>query len=165
MFGTITIPAEMPYGITAREFEVDVDTASQMMQISADNRRSARTAEALGYDELAAYHLCLAQDWSRLASRQMHAFRSAVTVRTAIELEWARVVVESGHARFQIGACSDETCDDCDRPMWHHILVADTMRLCPFGRRYWTIARAIHDDHEELGGYPARDLLADIARR
>lgn len=51
--------------------------------------------------------------------------------------------VENWQARFWMGSCGDETCADCDRPLWHHIEHDSLGRLCPLGRRYWQLARAL----------------------
>lgn len=91
--------------------------------------------------------------------------RNAIKDRTIAEDIAAKSRVTRDQARFLMPSCAAETCLDCERPLWHHIAVGSSTILCPFGREYWTIARAILADR--YPGCPAssKTFLATIARR
>lgn len=165
MFGAITVPADLPDGLTVQMFATTADIARQMKEIAADNRRSAATARSLGFLSIDVYHTALARDWSARASDHMLQIALRFTVRSADEALQARHLVATGNARLLEVACAGETCQDCERPLWHHIVKLGTIVLCPFGREYWTLFRAIRQHHGQ-GGRPYNDGLAKmIARR
>lgn len=77
----------------------------------------------------------------------------------------ADTIVANHEAGFLSPACADETCEDCERPLWHHIAIVGAETLCPFGRRYWQIARALMPSVMGKDRSDDRMLLSVLARR
>lgn len=91
--------------------------------------------------------------------------QQSIKERTRQEREQAAAVVKVGGARFLAPSCAGETCMDCERPIWQHILLDVGGELCPFGREFWTFARAITGAMTPNTGEAVRDVLKIIAKR
>lgn len=165
MFGTIVAPAPPPAPMTADEWAATVLAARLCMEISTVNTRTAIVACTLGYDDLESYHIALAADW-RIKAYAATAEARNLFHQTAEGWKWlAEYAVKNKLARFAVDGCGHCSCDDCERPLWQHIVKADGDILCPFGREYWALARALmpsalgpdrSDDRAFLGAIASR---------
>jgi hypothetical protein len=77
------------------------------------------------------------------AYQMMWPFRFCIELRTTRERMDAESTVTDRFAQFLSGPCARETCKECTRPMWQHIAIFNGGTLCPFGREYWALARAL----------------------
>lgn len=93
------------------------------------------------------------------------ALRMSVCIRTWGEEAKAKQEIEDSAWAFPLPACGENaTCTDCERPQWHHLFASDGRVLCPFGRRFWQIARALVDSDCESPGLGCEPWLREIAR-
>lgn len=99
------------------------------------------------------------------ASASVWSLRWAISQRTLLEWRQAEATVRLGHAAFWSGSCAGETCMDCELPMWHHIIMTRGPALCPFGREFWVLARAIDQRARSYGYDDSVVNLKEIARR
>lgn len=100
-----------------------------------------------------------------MARAIMTPYRAAFEARTEMESAMASSMARVGAVRFLTPSCSGETCKDCERPLWHHVVKWGTVTMCPFGREFWSYARALTDDG---GGYhhdEGHEMLCKIAAR
>lgn len=94
--------------------------------------------------------------------------RMSIEERTREEVKDARYLAANGPAVFLVVACAGETCEDCERPLRHHINIddgSDREILCPIGRRFWQIARAIAPAYDAHMHKYSESIVATIARR
>lgn len=90
---------------------------------------------------------------TRLRSRQLRTaalnmmapFRVAIAERTEQEREQAWSMARTGNLSFYDTQKNRNDEHECGRPMWQHIIAYGGKTLCPFGREYWTYARALRD--------------------
>lgn len=129
------------------------------------HRSEASEFAARGEDYSAAWHIGQAGYARGRAMWVTLPLRTQIEQRTRTETTEARRLVNDGTARFMEPACGDETCGDCDLPLWQHIRIVGEQTLCPFGRRYWQIARALLSAGYGIGPKVRHELLANIARR
>lgn len=93
-----------------------------------------------------------------------YAIRFAIQERTRQEREQAEAVVAVGGARFMNSVDQVGDCLDCERPFTWHVLLDVGGILCPFGREYWTYARALVK-YDPSVRYDAAILkMRDVAR-
>lgn len=85
----------------------------------------------------------------------IYPIQATIKDRTYRERERAADCVRGGHAKMYTTSCAGERCDECQRPMWTHVVLDDDLILCPKGRDWATLARAIYSEGD-------RALAADI---
>lgn len=164
MFGTIYSPIRFPAIDGDCAFAMSVGAARQCM---AEYRR--RTVSHLNgpwptsgdwYVQIGT----LPQSARRDAYQIMHVWRWSIEGRTRVERIQAERLVADDNVWFVEPACAGDTCDQCSRPLWHHIALSDGDVLCPVGRRYWSLARAIVKETSGRDLAWHRTVLAEIAR-
>lgn len=140
--------------------------AADLMKRAADSRRHAYISRS-STGEI--YYFLDTEETKALrmmAHAIMTPYRASFEMRTEMERSQADAMVRVGAARFLAPACAGETCDDCDRPIWQHIQKWGTVSMCPFGREYWALARAIFFEakHTRTPGIEM-GVIRQIARR
>lgn len=100
-----------------------------------------------------------------MARAIMTPYRASFEARSEIESAMAASMVRVGAVNFLSPACAGETCLDCERPLWHHIVKWGTVTMCPFGREFWSYARALTTEGHEYRHGEGYELLCKIAAR
>jgi hypothetical protein len=162
MFGTIVAPAPPPPAMSADEWAATVVTARLCMEVRANNLRTAIVACQLGYCDLESYHIALAADWKTRAYAATAEARHLFRLAAIADASSAEYDVRHGLAWFASVACPGETCEKCTRPMWHHIARTGAPIICPFGREYWALARAIYATPEYTNRWTPRGIAVAI---
>lgn len=165
MFGTITVP-KAPIEVQADDLVGHIVGIALIQRDSRDRVRDEAHCQDVACIEI---HCQVSRDLAREYGTQMRyvtmPLRVAIRIRTDDESRMANLDVERGNAHFWVGSCADEACDDCDRPLWHHVVTISEGIICPFGRRFWSLARAILAKTYDGTPWDGRETLGKAARR
>lgn len=164
MFGTIHI-GDPDYQFDGRALFAYATGYAKECMAQAKRSEGHRDLAILAGDlQAAERHVAVIYRMRNDARLIISPFLSAIRIRTRVEKADAAALVEAGAAWFAEPSCSGETCMDCDLPLWHHIYVGGEGLKCPFGRRFWQIARALCERTDPKNKGWGDDTLRDIAR-
>jgi hypothetical protein len=165
MFGTINVPPREPELSGSTLWKIATADASHKMTMAKGLRYLATLAHQKGYHEVEIDNEIAADRAQREAYALMYPFRFCIELRTTRERMDAESTVTDRLAQFLSGPCAAETCDECARPMWQHIAILDGGTLCPFGRTFWHLARALQDGRYHESTKIQDTLIGVIASR
>lgn len=160
---TVSDPFGLGIDDSSRLLETIITEAVGWMEIRKKQLAKADERWELGSAGVSQMYMSLASGSRVTAYALGHIIRAQIATRTQMEALEALLAVRNGDAAFLTPACAGETCGDCDRPLWHHIRVGGDQTYCPFGRRFWQLARALQARDSERAGLDAYNLAA-IAR-
>lgn len=152
-------------GCVAEFIESDVRHAQKFTALAAEIRLTVPDFAHDGLDYTRNMYLRDVESYMAQARADGHLIRTVIRKIVDQESEQAREMVQDGQAYFAPCSCAGETCYDCERPIWHHIRAGDDGLLCPFGRRYWQLARAILMSTKGVTDADMRRALRVIAKR
>lgn len=156
------------YGIdemVGRWISADIERAIECVRVAAEYRQKTR-------DNLSNEWVYIRNQYEMRARQyrgeaRAHGWLVSKVIDSIVRAEESKVddMVTNRVVAFLTPACSEETCGDCDRPMWHHIAIKDKGTLCPFGRQFWQLARALGASYGVDDSQGWRDLISAIAQR
>jgi hypothetical protein len=152
-------------GMTAEWIEYDVQSAVGMVRVAAN-----WASKASDFSREDNTYLTVTPEMHRrdyMGQARQIGWRIAKVIDGIVrqEIQQAEAEVATGQWRFLEVSCSGETCETCERPLWHHVQSVDAERLCPNSRRFWHVARALMQHHLDLYPKAISRLAAVIAKR
>lgn len=165
MFGTISVPVPRPMFVDSELWDVDVDLAQALMTSYSSLMATAKAFHTVDEHEMEVKVAMVAIDMRSAAHGYMEVYRVQFEMRTERERRDAEETVADCRAQFLSGPLSYDECLDCTLLMRDHIAILDGGTLCPFGRQYWHLARALCT-RTVLANYgDGAQIMRRIARR
>lgn len=156
------------YGIdpmVGRWISADIERAIECVRIAAEYRQKTRDNASNEWVYIRNQYEMMARQYMGEARAKGWLVSKVIDDIVRAEEARANEMALNRAAAFLTLACGDETCSDCDRPLWHHITIKDKGTLCPFGRQFWQLARALGASYGVADSQGWRDLISVLAQR